>query len=78
VEDSVKTAKKDKIRFDADSVSTLKAKGDAAVKMLIPWPRQTRSESIPYSRPIKDYSRRTASTRRNLKRKKATAQWSSR
>ena len=33
VEDSVKTAKKEKIRFDADSVSTLKAKGEAAVKM---------------------------------------------
>ena len=33
IEDSVKAAKKEKIRFDADSVSTLKAKGDAAVKM---------------------------------------------
>lgn len=33
VEDSVKTAKKEKIRMDADSVSTLKAKGDGAVKM---------------------------------------------
>ena len=33
VEDSVKTAKKEKIRMDADSVSTLKAKGEGAVKM---------------------------------------------
>ncbi|MDA0313889.1 MAG: amidohydrolase family protein [Bacteroidetes bacterium] len=33
VEDSVKAAKKDRFRLDADSVSTLKAKGEGAVKL---------------------------------------------
>ncbi len=33
VEDSVKAAKKERLRLDADSVSTLKAKGEGAVKL---------------------------------------------
>jgi len=73
VEDSVKTAKKDKVRFDADSVSTLKAKGEAAVKMADSLAKADKKRIDSLFKPIKDYSRQTASTRRTSKRKKATA-----